>query len=215
MSLTECGHLGNFTCHCLSRASVWMKAETKFTNPDALHHDRVARFDRHAAGQRTIFVKILTSMSFSGDRAFKWTARTFTLSELQPELTRNCLLLGRFANRCSMPKLSEALKTPASGLGEQERIDLKIRVPPSCRNCVKFFQMTRTRIHCRTKHRTECACTPQAAPRQRSWQRRQSTQRELGETMVVFKGTTNPASSMMGLCSHPKGHSSRPRTVKK
>ena len=58
-------------------------------------------------------------MSFSGDRAFKGTGYTFTLLEFQPKLTINCLLLGRFSNRLSLPKLSEALKTPAGGLGEQ------------------------------------------------------------------------------------------------
>ena len=49
------------------RASVWMNAETFFTCPNLLHRDRVVRIDRHATGHRIMFV---TSMSFSGDRAF-------------------------------------------------------------------------------------------------------------------------------------------------
>ena len=44
--LLICNHM------LIVRASAWMKAETSFTNPNPLHHERVAPYNRHAAGQR-------------------------------------------------------------------------------------------------------------------------------------------------------------------
>ena len=178
--LSKCNHM------LIVRAGVWMKAETHFTNPNLLNHDRVARFDRHTAGQRTIIVKTLTSMSFSGDRAFKQTGCTFTLSELQPELTRNCLLLGRFSNRCRLPRLSEPLKTPASGLVEQDELRSWDWRPPSCRKCVNFVQLTHEHVS------TVEPGVEQEAETSSGPGRGGEGRREHGETMVELRGPPTP-----------------------
>ena len=55
--LSNCNHM------LVVRASLQMKAETLFSSPNSLFHDRVARFDSHAAGNH-VRSKTLTSMSF-------------------------------------------------------------------------------------------------------------------------------------------------------
>ena len=62
--------------------------------------------------------------------SFRMDRHTF-VCPFQTKLTRSCLHLGRLSTRCSVPRLSEALKTPASGLREQDENRSQDPRPPA------------------------------------------------------------------------------------